>query len=317
MEGDTKPVASQRIQELWFEDGNLVIQAGNSLYRVFRGILAARSPIFQPPDSELVEGCPLVCIQDQAVEIFRLRSSVYGQFQYSFFMPHPAPTDFNTLVGVLRLSHKYGVDYLRRRALVHLSSGYRTTLSSYDTVEYYGDPHFNPNRPASEIHSWVWSDTSAHQIATIQVAREVEAPWVLPHAFYDLAVGTYSKDQQLFAEGHVRQLASTTENIARFFFHPRDIAGCNLSQCFSERLQVMERNWENLHLNASIPLIVWGTSDWKSLENLCPVCLAAVKKIHQDARQTFWDKLPEIYGLPGWEELKRLKTAAIGPALFC
>ncbi|KAJ6509162.1 hypothetical protein C8R47DRAFT_1097650 [Mycena vitilis] len=343
MERDTKPVVSQRVEELWFEDGNLVIQAGNSLYRVFRGILAARSPIFQdmlclpqPSDSELVEGCPLVCIQDQAVEVTSFLRAI---FDSSFFMPHPAPTDFNTLVGVLRLSHKYGVDYLRRRALVHLSSGYRTTLSSFDKVEYYGDPNFNPNSPASEIHSWVWpADNSAHQIASIQLAREVEAPWVLPHAFHDLAVG-YSElgrdvfhgvvcngvsvnlaleDQQLFAEGHVRQLASTTGNIAQFFFNPREILGCTSSQrCFSERIQAMESNWENFHLNASIPLGIWGTNHWKSLQNLCPACLAGLKKIHQDARQTFWDKLPEIYGLPGWEELKRLKTAAIGADLFC
>jgi hypothetical protein len=52
----------QRVQDLWFEDGNLVIQAGNSQCRVYRGVLATRSLVFkdmlsfpQPSDSELVE----------------------------------------------------------------------------------------------------------------------------------------------------------------------------------------------------------------------------------------------------------------------
>lgn len=79
MDVDNEPSGNpgpQRIQELWFSDGNIVIQAGNSQYRVYRGILAARSPVFQdmfsfpqPPDSELVEGCPLIRLPDLDVEV--------------------------------------------------------------------------------------------------------------------------------------------------------------------------------------------------------------------------------------------------------
>ncbi|KAF8145623.1 hypothetical protein K438DRAFT_1425906, partial [Mycena galopus ATCC 62051] len=50
-------------QDLWFEDGNIVIQAGNSQFRVYRGVLAKRSSVFQdmlsspqPPDAETIEG---------------------------------------------------------------------------------------------------------------------------------------------------------------------------------------------------------------------------------------------------------------------
>jgi hypothetical protein len=49
----------------------------------------------------------------------------------------------------------------------------------------------------------------------------------------------------------------------------------------------------------------------------CSTCLTALKKKHQDARQAFWDKLPEIYGLPDWDELGKLKAAAIRTNLFC
>ncbi|KAJ7466554.1 hypothetical protein B0H11DRAFT_1689843, partial [Mycena galericulata] len=65
-----------RIPELWFDDGNIVIQAGNIQFRAYRDILAARSPVFQdmlsfpqPLDSELVEGCPLVRLNDAAAEV--------------------------------------------------------------------------------------------------------------------------------------------------------------------------------------------------------------------------------------------------------
>lgn len=87
MEVETSP---HRVQELWFDDGNLVIQAGNSQYRVFRGILAARSPVFQdmlsfpqPPDSELVEGCPVVFLPDSSMEV--------GAFLRAIFEPECVP----------------------------------------------------------------------------------------------------------------------------------------------------------------------------------------------------------------------------------
>jgi hypothetical protein len=73
-----------RAQELWFEDGTVVIQAGNSLYRVFRGILAARSPVFrdmfqlpQPPDCPLFEGCPVVQIWDSPTELTALLRAIF------------------------------------------------------------------------------------------------------------------------------------------------------------------------------------------------------------------------------------------------
>jgi hypothetical protein len=76
MEVDSGSVQPQRHQELWFDDGNIVIQAGNTQFRVYRGVLAARSTVFQdmlsfpqPPDSELVEGCPLVQLHDSTAEV--------------------------------------------------------------------------------------------------------------------------------------------------------------------------------------------------------------------------------------------------------
>lgn len=76
MDVDNQPLEPQRVQELWFEDGNIVIQAGNSLYRVYRGVLATHSSVFkdmlsfpQPPDSELVEGCPIVRLPDSDREV--------------------------------------------------------------------------------------------------------------------------------------------------------------------------------------------------------------------------------------------------------
>ena len=36
----------ERVPALWFPDGNLVICAASVLFRIYRGILAARPPVF-------------------------------------------------------------------------------------------------------------------------------------------------------------------------------------------------------------------------------------------------------------------------------
>jgi hypothetical protein len=76
MDINTDPSEARRVRDLWFEDGNIIIQAGNSQFRLYRGILSARSPVFhdmlaipQPPDCELVDGCPIVRLPDPESQV--------------------------------------------------------------------------------------------------------------------------------------------------------------------------------------------------------------------------------------------------------
>lgn len=151
-------------------------------------------------------------------------------------MPFPAPTEFDAIVGCLRLSHKYAVDYLRRRALVHLSSGHAMKLSDADKFYYLGD-----RKP-----SWPVPPDPTFRIRGIQLAREVEATWILPYAFYELAVhfdelgaaifnggdqtGPLSvQDQESFLKGHDSQTKSSFTDAIRFLWRPFDIPGCDNS----------------------------------------------------------------------------------------
>ena len=66
----------ERVSELWFDDGTIILQAGTSIFRVYKGLLAARSPVFldmismpEPDQMELMEGCPLVRLEDSAEDL--------------------------------------------------------------------------------------------------------------------------------------------------------------------------------------------------------------------------------------------------------
>ncbi|KAJ7684270.1 hypothetical protein DFH06DRAFT_1155163 [Mycena polygramma] len=330
MDVHAEPNQPQRVQELWFEDGNIVIQAENCQYRVFRGILAARSPVFQdmlslphPPETELVEGCPFVRLPDRALEVTPFLRAI---FESEFFAPYPAPTDFDTIVGCLRLGHKYSVDYIFRRALIHLASDYHTTLGDSDASCEADSPIFKKTS---------WSPPLVapyHYTLVIQLAREVNAPWILPMAFYDLSenvadanldifhgslykgvtVNISKEDQKSFLVGHAIQIASCLKDIPRFLIYPRVIDGCAIpNDCFAERLAKFEEFMDDMDPATSFPLDLWTEHEWESMA-LCHVCLAKLKKTHQAARRAFWDNLPEIYGLPPWEELEAAKVAALG-----
>ncbi|KAJ6509171.1 hypothetical protein C8R47DRAFT_1208369 [Mycena vitilis] len=325
-----KDYVPQRSPELWFDDGNLIVQAEDRQFRVYRGVLAARSPIFQdmlsfpqPSDSELVEGCPLVRLPDSALEVTAFLRAI---FDSDFFEAHPCPTRIEFVVGILRLSHKYEVNYLRRRALIHLSSGFSTELSE---------------APENDVAS-SWGLTSdlpgvGPFIAIIGLAREVDALWVLPNAFYHLADacstgpgvlaciqpasfnGRYAQlsdqDQTTFVNGYCAQINTGPSDVTRFLHEPVTIPGCSDGhRCMVLRLRAIEmvRHDRASPKFQADPLLLWyGFQDWKRLSGLCLACRDALTKTHEEARLAFWDQLPQMYGLPPWEELRKMKAAAV------
>lgn len=67
----------QRSEEVWLEDGNVVLVAEGVAFKVYRGILARSSPVFsqmftfpQPPvEPETMEGSPVVHMSDSAAHL--------------------------------------------------------------------------------------------------------------------------------------------------------------------------------------------------------------------------------------------------------
>jgi hypothetical protein len=91
---------STRVDDLWFEDGSLVIKAEEKLFRISKCLLAARSTVFKdmlslPPipdgEMELIDGTPVVILPDSAkdVEVF-LRAIMDSRYvALCQFVSHP------------------------------------------------------------------------------------------------------------------------------------------------------------------------------------------------------------------------------------
>ncbi|KAJ6509150.1 hypothetical protein C8R47DRAFT_11130 [Mycena vitilis] len=208
----------------------LVVQAEQSLFRVSSDILAARSLVFkdmlafdQPPDAQTIQGCPVVRLPDSALDVTRFFRAI---FDSSFFEPYPHTTNFSDLVSILHLSNKYGVDYLRRRGLVHLSSKFPTTLAEYDS------------RSISSIADH--EDHPGLLVATIQIAREVDALAIGEVlncvSFCDYPAKLSSDDRVLFLRNSLH-VCVQNQQFMRFLHSPKAIPGCDRGQkCTRARL---------------------------------------------------------------------------------
>ncbi|KAJ7142755.1 hypothetical protein C8R44DRAFT_761047 [Mycena epipterygia] len=220
------PSGYNRVDEVWFQDGTLIIEAEGSLFRVYGGLLGAESPVFhdmldfpQPDGAESIDGCPLVHLSDSAPDV---NCFLKALFDYKFFPPLPNATNFDTIVGILRLSKKYQVDQLHKRALAHLSSGFPMSAGDY---------------PGSA--SWILRKSDNTRV--ILLARELSIDWVLPVAFYGLCTaaidpllnGVYidgvrmklsPKDKLICLEQYVLLRGSASSDITDFLWHHPKLA---------------------------------------------------------------------------------------------
>ena len=73
---------------IWLSDGNIVLQAENTQFKVHQGYLARLSTIFsdvfsvpQPVDGSqpLVDGCVVLHLQDSAQDLFVALSEIYDR----------------------------------------------------------------------------------------------------------------------------------------------------------------------------------------------------------------------------------------------
>ncbi|KAJ7128299.1 hypothetical protein C8R46DRAFT_1237068 [Mycena filopes] len=322
---------------LWFEDCGLIIQAETTLFRVSRDFLAMRSPVFggnacplpTPQDAELMEGCPFVRLPDSAedvtlfpqgpailrVRFYYIQQSLHLSALQRFFEPPPTKTSFSVVAGILRMSHKYEVDVLRKRALIHLSSACPTTLSGWDT----------------RLTEQTWFPLApAHYFEAISLARQTSALWILPLALYRACAALDIGEIMMGTEGHVlspadavtcarglRFLDTTATSQALNFLSSPTVPGCESPHACAARKReghIKADEWRKYEFATEFrpcpPLEIWDDGTFERLE-VCAVCKPHLRSAHALARQAIWDRLPDIFALPSWTELTQMKADAL------
>jgi hypothetical protein len=79
------PACPRRHEQLWFDDGNIVLTTENVAFRVHRSLLSRHSQVFkdlfelsQPSPDEQLDGVPVVKLHDSPHELASLLDVIYG-----------------------------------------------------------------------------------------------------------------------------------------------------------------------------------------------------------------------------------------------
>ncbi|KAF7334941.1 Glutamine amidotransferase type-1 domain-containing protein [Mycena venus] len=278
------PAKLVRSPDFWFNDGTVILQVENTLYRVYRGLLASRSTIFQdtfsvpqPAEEAIdIEGCPVVQLHDNA-EDFTLFLKVLHSFGTYKICP---VSNFGELSAVLHLSDKYDVTVLRHAMISILSDLYPNSLKEWaGSLDAPTSVEFSP-------------------VVMYEVCTHVKLDDILSGA------GKFTIENDIYQRrcvlGYPR-LELAQRHVLRYLTREEEQGECETTlKCDAERLR-----WVNMELKSDeVDPLADSKVDWWDGWEGCSTCLEAAKETYHAARQKLWDELPTIFKLGTWEELR-------------
>ncbi|KAJ7162447.1 hypothetical protein C8R46DRAFT_1000449 [Mycena filopes] len=295
-----------RSADFWFDDGTIVLQAGPTIYRVYRGLLASRSTVFhdtfsipQPPEeTNLIEGCPVVQLHDTSKDLTYFLKALHN---HSSYKTCPVANIYE-LSSVLRLSDKYDVPTLRATMISILSDVYPTTLTAWDARST--PPGYTVRR--------------SHHVAALNLALKMNIRPILPIVMYSICVHVgvaeiiarkppnelriADADYKIkCAEGWPKLVAVGRKELD-YLRRDEDLdeEDCeDIAACDAERFR-----WLGFELDEDRddPLTDSNADAWSHFK-LCAKCHSTAKERWTAARKELWDDLPRIFGLGTWKEL--------------
>ncbi|KAJ7026982.1 hypothetical protein C8F04DRAFT_1005370 [Mycena alexandri] len=301
----------KRVDDLWFEDDTLILRAEDSIFRVSKGVLMARSHVLKTLICGLAQGnpatlddCPVVQLDHSSEDVTSFLKAI---FDSDFFLPPPAKAPFTVVIGVLRLAHAYDVKYLFRRALLHLEGFFPSTLD--------GEHVYAEVTESNEFLSCT--------LLALRAALDVGALWNIPSIMYECCAFTLAEilddarrrdlpgvNERALILSHSKQAALGTSFVTNFLYAEpsgrcRSAAKCNVGKLvWLEKVDGWRKEGRD-----SVPLEFWDESDWEDMKpDFCQGCLASFQESYARGRKMFWEELPTTFGLPAWEELNKAKV---------
>jgi hypothetical protein len=155
----------------------------------------------------------------------------------------------------------------------------------------------------------------ADHFAIIHLAREVGALWILPTAVYyccryDPATILECAEPALIPIILAASATLRSKHLPLLDHLATPLSGNNgcstRSSCALARVRLFITRTAQNEADQLAPIT---EAEWDFLsEQACDQCLADTKKLLREWRLNIWENVPEILGLPSWEELEHLKT---------
>ncbi|KAF7291416.1 F-box domain-containing protein [Mycena indigotica] len=276
--------------EVWFEDGNLLVQVQTTQFRLFRGSLAFHSPKLKALIEALPENAALV-LDDNPADWEHVSKKL---FHHAY--PDKELLPFVVIEAFARIGKKYEIQWLFNRARKLLNAAYPSVLDVWLSA------HLNH------------TGATAHALESSILARVVDLPHLLPVAFWYLtfshrisglvtarAAALSEEDKKSILDGFRKRLHAESSTTLKWL-QAEGSDKCKKqggSECTVARLKLF----------ASITKNSRGQRGWSWLtsweKDLCEPCIAAGKALHTAGVRDLWECLPSLFNLPPWHELRK------------
>ncbi|KAF9556551.1 hypothetical protein CPC08DRAFT_641412 [Agrocybe pediades] len=297
-----------RDSQFWLYDGSIILHVENTLFRVHQTILANHSDVFkdlfmipQPDGEDMMEGCHVVRLHDKVDDFTDLLRAVYVPDHFDA-VTHDSTLEsiLSFIGGILRLSTKYMIRYLRQRCISLLVAKIPNTFVGYEAKSLSPHERFR-------------SDTL---MRAINLAKDNDVLEVLPYAYYCLSRFPHKRflkdrpgdiswrDKMIVLIGRERLQWAQMSLSHKFLLVFQRAPTCQSPLCAHTRSPHAE--WHEIEKGGSHPLKAY--EGWNGL-NICSACVEYSQVRHLEGRKEVWRLMPTWFELPSWEDLKTIQNS--------
>ena len=318
-----------RHDTFYFEDGNVEIMCGDTVFRVHSTVISFASTKLRDVFSQLphirpqtLGGCPRIILDDGVEDFATLLKMIYTPgcvslslteigsvnypltFDYRFPARNQVP-EFTVFASLLRMTTKYGFPDIREALIEDLKGAYPTKWEDFETARVLGEDVFGSPRP--------------HLNAVLNLFLEQDIKFASPFAAYRAGLGTPSSLASgepgailprptlvsiIQSMGEIRRMANIA---AHTIIYIGNLGVCTEEICTLNAASTNrpEQRMEALNkiYNVMVERIEGDMLAPPSLRNhLCGGCAERLERIHLNWRKRFfWAKLPKLLGWTSWE----------------
>ncbi|KAF8170315.1 hypothetical protein K438DRAFT_1614267 [Mycena galopus ATCC 62051] len=301
--------APETRSDIWYKDGSVVLQAGNTQFRVHWGVLSQHSSFFrdleglpQPSDQSTIEGCPIVELHDAVEDVKCVLTTLYDPTHLT-----QTALPLAELGALIRLGRKYDFKNLLDSAVVRITFENPTTLDEFQALRANG-----PYKPTRIAHC------PGFYLDLLILIRENNIVSALPVAYFHAI-----KYNSLLHDGNprvdktpaslpsvdLRTCVLGRERLLTEQFQPGytlgwlrewqyrdydDPEGCSATRK-SWFHSYMDGNNVGSFIQFSTPLVQ---------QAFCTQCHRHIVESSTAGQQKTWEALPGIFDLSTWNELK-------------
>ncbi|KAF9646061.1 hypothetical protein BDM02DRAFT_3271277 [Thelephora ganbajun] len=291
----------------YFEDGNVEIVCGDTVFRVHSTIISYSSSklrdILSPPSllsAPMLEGRPRITVSDSAEDFAVLLKMIYTPG----FLGRKKVPNFSIFASLLRMTTKYGFSDVREGLVEDLEAAYPTKWEDFETAKIIGKNIFGSPKP--------------HPNAVLNLLLEQRVRFALPFAAYRAGLGgssalSTSKPGIALPRPILASIIHGMGEIRRMMTHAAygivyvgNLRVCPEKACvLNVGINPAERRVEALK---KISDVMVKKSEGDVLSSLsfgnlvCTDCANLLKYGHRDCcKELVWAKLPSLLGWESWE----------------